>query len=219
VPPTAQHATREATTVARNIAATLHGGPSSAFDFDGLGKLGSLGHYSAVAEIMGMHISGFPAWCLWRTIYLMKMPTFNRKVRIFLDWALSVFCPPDLVQVRSSLEGGICREHFDAGEAVFYQGDLGDKVYIIESGECEVLQNRDGLDKVVAKLTAGEYFGEMAVLSDASRNATVRALTQMDVLIVSKSDFDQLKTGVPAFGEIFSSLARKRDQSVARTSA
>jgi NADH dehydrogenase len=219
VPPTAQHATREATTVARNIAATLHGRPSSAFDFDGLGKLGSLGHYSAVAEIMGMHISGFPAWCLWRTIYLMKMPTLNRKVRIFLDWALSVFCPPDLVQVRSSLEGGICREHFDAGEVVFYQGDLGDKVYIIESGECEVLQSRDGLEKVVAKLSAGEYFGEMAVLSDASRNATVRALSQMDVLIVSKGDFDQLKTGVPAFGEIFSSLARKRDQSVAKSSA
>lgn len=219
VPPTAQHATREATTVAHNIAATINNRPSSTFNFEGLGKLGSLGHYSAVAEIMGVHVSGFPAWCLWRTIYLMKMPTFNRKVRIFLDWALSVFCPPDLVQVRSSLEGGICREHFDAGEVVFYQGDLGDKVYIIESGECEVLQKREGLEKVVATLRAGDYFGEMAVLSDASRNATVRALTQMDVLIVAKGDFDQLKTGIPAFGEIFSSLARQRDQSAAKTSA
>lgn len=219
VPPTAQHATREARTVAQNIAATLHNRPGSAFSFEGLGKLGSLGHYSAVAEILGIHISGFPAWCLWRTIYLLKMPTLNRKVRIWLDWALSVFFPPDLVEVRNAAENGICRQHFEGGEVVFYQGDVGDKVYIIESGECEVLQRRDGLENVVATLGAGDYFGEMAVLTDTSRNATVRALTRMDVLLVAKGDFDLLKAGVPAFGDVFSSLARKRDQSVAKSSA
>jgi NADH:ubiquinone reductase (H+-translocating) len=218
VPPTAQHATREAKTVAQNIAATLHGGPSSAFSFEGLGKLGSLGHYSAVAEILGIKISGFPAWCLWRTIYLMKMPTLNRKVRIFLDWALSVFFPPDLVEVRNVAENGISRQHFEAGEVVFYQGDVGDKVYIIESGQCEVLQHRDNLENVVATLGAGDYFGEMAVLSDTSRNATVRAMTRMDVLLVSKGDFDLLKKAVPAFGDVFSNLASKRDQT-AKTSA
>lgn len=210
VPPTAQHAIREATTVALNVAATIHGGSKSEFAFEGLGKMGSLGHYSAVAEIMGVRLSGFPAWCVWRTIYLMKMPTLNRKVRIFLDWALSVVFPPDLVEVRTARESGICKQHFEAGEVVFYQGDVGDKVYIIESGDCEVLQERDGVQSAVATLGAGDYFGEMAVLSDASRNATIRTRTRMDVLIVSKGDFDLLKTSVPAFGQVFSDLATRR---------
>jgi NADH dehydrogenase len=212
VPPTAQHAIREATTAAHNIAATIHGGPKSAFAFEGLGKMGSLGHYSAVVEIMGVRLSGFPAWCVWRTIYLMKMPTLNRKVRIFLDWALSAVFPADLVEVRTAAESGICKQHFEAGEIVFYQGDVGDKVYIIKAGECEVLKECDGVQSTAAMLGPGDYFGEMAVLSDASRNATIRARTRMDVLLVSKSDFDLLKAGVPEFVRVFSDLATRRSE-------
>jgi NADH dehydrogenase len=219
VPPTAQHAIREATTVAHNIAATMHGGPKSVFAFEGLGKMGSLGHYSAVAEIMGIRLSGFPAWCVWRAIYLMKMPTLNRKVRILMDWVLSVIFPPDLVEVRTAIEGGICKQHFEAGEVVFYQGDVGDKVYIIESGECEVVQEKDGAQSTVAVLGGGDYFGEMAVLTDTSRNATIRARTRLDVLLVSKCDFDLLKTSVPAFGQVFSDLAMRRSTAVMKSSA
>jgi NADH:ubiquinone reductase (H+-translocating) len=208
--PTAQHAIREAKNAAQNIVATMRGGEKRAFAFEGLGKMGSLGHYSAVAEIMGMRLSGFLAWSVWRIVYLMKMPTLNRKVRIFLDWALSVVFPPDLVEVRFEAENGVCKQHFEAGEVVFYQGDVGDKVYIIESGECDVLQERDGAQTVIAKLGPGDYFGEMAVLSDTSRSATIRAHTRMDVLLVSKADFDLLKTSVPAFGQVFSDLATRR---------
>lgn len=210
VPPTAQHAIREATTAAHNIVATMHGGTKSAFAFEGLGKMGSLGHYSAVAEIMGIRLSGFLAWCVWRSIYLMKMPTLNRKVRIFLDWVLSAVFPSDLVEVRTVTGSGIHRQHLEAGEIVFYQGDVGDKVYIIESGECEVLQERDGVQVTIATLGTGDYFGEMAVLSDASRNATARARTRMNLLLVSKCDFDLLKKGMPAFDQVFSDLAMQR---------
>ena len=210
VPPTAQHAVHEARTVAANVAARMRGRSSSAFAYEGMGKLGSLGHFSAVAEIMGFCISGFPAWCLWRAIYLIKMQSFNRQVRIFVDWVLSALFPPDLVEVRTSLQSAIQRQHFEAGEVVFYQGDLGNNVYIIESGQCEVLQETNGAQSVVATLSRGEYFGEMAVLSDASRNATIRARTPMDVLLVSKNDFDLLKTSIPAFEQVFQELATIR---------
>jgi NADH dehydrogenase len=219
VPPTAQHAIREAKTVAMNVAARMHGGPGSAFAFEGLGKLASLGHFSAVAEILGIRVSGFPAWCLWRTIYLMKMPTFNRKVRIFLDWTLSVLFPPDLVEVRTSLHNAVHKQHFEAGDVVFYQGDVGDYVYIIEDGECDVLQENDGVQTLLATLKRGDYFGEMAVLSDAGRNATVRARTAMDVLLVAKHDFDLLKTSVPALGEVFWDLAASRAAASVKNSA
>jgi NADH dehydrogenase len=206
VPPTAQHATRAAELVADNIAAAIRGGQAREFTFEGLGKLASLGHYSAIAEIMGVRVSGFVAWVLWRGIYLMKMPGLNRKVRIGLDWLVALLFPPDLVQIKAASEAGIVRQHFDAGEAVFHQGDLGDNVYIIEKGQCAVLRG----DEHLADLGAGDYFGEMAVLGNVSRNATVRAVTATDVLLIPRGDFHKLKTSVPAFGAVFEELAKAR---------
>jgi NADH dehydrogenase len=210
VPPTAQHATREAKTVAGNVVACLRGEASSEFDFEGLGKLGSLGRYSAVADILGIHVSGFPAWLLWRSIYLMKMPSLYRKVRIGLDWIIALFFHPDLVQVRDIRESSFARQHFEPGDLVFLQGELGDCVYVIESGECEVFREHDGKVEHLAILHANDYFGEMAVLTDSTRNATVLARTPMDVLLIPKSEFQLLKSSVPAFGEFFSKLARSR---------
>ena len=208
VPPTAQHATRAAELAADNIAAAMRGGQARGFEFEGLGKLASLGHFSAIAEIMGVRVSGFPAWVLWRTIYLMKMPGMNRKVRSGLDWLVALLFPPDLVQIKATRESGITRQHFDAGETVFNQGDLGDNVYIIEKGQCVVLRGEEH----VADLGAGDYFGEMAVLGNVSRNATVRAVTSTDVLLIPRGDFHQLKTSVPAFGAVFEDLARRRSE-------
>ncbi|MGA8406644.1 MAG: FAD-dependent oxidoreductase [Candidatus Acidiferrales bacterium] len=210
VPPTAQHAIREAKTVAGNIAARIRGGESSEFDFEGLGKLGSLGHYSAVADILGFRVWGLPAWLLWRAIYLMKMPSLYRKVRIGLDWMIALLFHPDLVQVRDDNESSLVRQHFEPGDVVFFQGELGDCVYVIEKGECQVFRELEGKMEHLAILRADDYFGEMAVLTDSTRNATVLARTPLDVLLISKSDFQLLKSSVPAFGEFFSKLAQDR---------
>jgi NADH:ubiquinone reductase (H+-translocating) len=215
-PPTAQHAIREATTAAINIAAAIRGGQRAEFAFEGLGTLGSLGHGAAVAQILGVKLSGLVAWILWRCIYLMKMPGLNRKARIASDWALHLLFPPDLAQTKLAAESGIQNQHFEAGDVVFQQGDLGDSVYVIEDGECDVLQEEsDGSQKLLATLTPGDYFGEMAVLSDKSRNATIQARTATNVLIIPKGDFDKLRHSVPAFGEIFRALAKKRVESTA----
>jgi NADH dehydrogenase len=214
VPPTAQHAVREAATVALNIRAKIMGAPSRTFAFEGLGKLGSLGHFSAVAEILGVRVSGLAAWLLWRGIYLMKMPGIRNKVRIALDWIVALVFPPDLVQIKLLPESGIARQHFEPGEIIFNHGDLGDNVYVIEKGQCEVLRQAtnesSGALEHVADLGAGDYFGEMAVLADASRNATVRATAPSDLLLIRKNDFDLLKTSVPEFGDVFRELVRRR---------
>lgn len=119
-PPTAQHATREARRLAENIAASLRGAPKQAFSFTALGKMGSLGHRSAVAEVFGVKLSGFLAWWLWRTIYLMKLPGLDRKLRVATDWTL--FLPPDIVQLKTDRSFAIRREHFEPGEVVFPRG-------------------------------------------------------------------------------------------------
>jgi NADH dehydrogenase len=51
-----------------------------------------------VAQILGVRFSGFPAWWLWRTIYLAKLPRFEKKLRVLLDWTLDLVFSKDLVQ-------------------------------------------------------------------------------------------------------------------------
>jgi NADH dehydrogenase len=99
-PPTAQYALRQGRCLADNIAASIRGREPQPFQFKALGLLAGLGHRSAVAEIMGMKFSGFIAWWLWRTIYLMKLPGLERKLRVAIDWTLDLFFPRDIVYLR-----------------------------------------------------------------------------------------------------------------------
>jgi NADH dehydrogenase len=100
-PPTAQHALREAKVAASNIIAQHQGRPLRAFRFPGLGQLAAIGRRRGVAQIFGFKFSGFIAWLLWRTIYLSKLPRFERKVRVALDWALDLVFTKDIVQFQT----------------------------------------------------------------------------------------------------------------------
>ena len=97
-PPTAQHAIREAKTVARNIAASLAGRPLQRFDFRTIGQLAAIGRRTGVARIFGFNFSGFFAWWLWRTVYLSKLPRFEKKLRVAIDWTLDLLFAKDFVQ-------------------------------------------------------------------------------------------------------------------------
>jgi NADH dehydrogenase len=101
-PPTAQHATREGKRAAHNVAAAINGkeGDRRPFIYQTQGMLAPLGHRSAVAEIKGLRFSGFFAWLLWRGIYLGKLPGWDRKVRVTIDWFLDIFLPKDIVQLK-----------------------------------------------------------------------------------------------------------------------
>ena len=96
-PPTAQHAMREGRTVARNILALIRGEKKRAFAFSTIGLLAAIGRRTGVANILGFNFSGFIAWFLWRSIYLSKLPRFEKKVRVALDWTLDLLFAKDLV--------------------------------------------------------------------------------------------------------------------------
>lgn len=101
-PPTAQHALREGKLAARNILATLRGEPRKPFLYSTIGLLAPIGRRTGVANILGVNFSGFIAWWLWRTIYLLKLPRFEKKVLVALDWTLDVLFSKDLVHFRTS---------------------------------------------------------------------------------------------------------------------
>ena len=98
-PPTAQHAMREAKTVAQNIAAALSGRRLRPFSFKTIGLLASIGRRTGVARILGFNFSGFFAWWMWRTVYLSKLPGLDKKVRVAFDWTLDLLFPKDVCAV------------------------------------------------------------------------------------------------------------------------
>ncbi|HEV3154957.1 MAG TPA: NAD(P)/FAD-dependent oxidoreductase [Candidatus Baltobacteraceae bacterium] len=100
-PPTAQHAIREGPVLAANIVATLRGKPTKPFDYSALGMMASLGARKAVAQLPGDRVlTGFPAWFLWRSYYLSRLPGLDRKLRVAFDWTLELLFPRDISELR-----------------------------------------------------------------------------------------------------------------------
>jgi NADH dehydrogenase len=211
-PPTAQHATREAACAARNIVATLRGGRPEPFAFTALGKMGSLGRRSAVAEVCGVKLSGFLAWWLWRTIYLLKLPGLDRKLRVATDWTLDLLLPPDIVQLKTGRALGVRREYFEPGQVIFREGDRGDWLYVVTEGEVEVLKAVPGRGAApVRRLAKGDCFGEIALVSDMPRSATVRAVSSTNVLAVDRDAFQALFASLPPLRGFVEQLIASRD--------
>jgi NADH:ubiquinone reductase (H+-translocating) len=100
-PPSAQYATRQGKRLGANVLATIEGGAVEPFRFKALGSLCSLGRYRGVAVVLGVHLRGFPAWFVTRSYHLLQLPTLNRKVRVVLDWTLSLFFPRDVAALGS----------------------------------------------------------------------------------------------------------------------
>ena len=209
-PPTAQFAIRQANILAHNIVTKIRGGEMKPFMFKELGRLGALGHRSAVAQVFGVNISGFFAWWMWRSIYLMKMPGWGRRFKIMVSWTLDLFLPKDLVQLKLDKSVGISHEHFEPGEEIFHQGDLGDRIYIIANGQAEVVREDSGQEVILATLKAGEYFGEMALLKQTTRSATVRCTQPLDVLSIPKGEFSALVINLPELRNSFDSVMEQR---------
>jgi NADH dehydrogenase len=210
-PPTAQHATRQAACVAKNLFATLRGTPKQAFSFQALGKLASLGHRSAVAEVFGFKISGFLAWVMWRSIYLTKLPGFDRKLRVSTDWFLDLLLPPDIVQLKLGQSASLWREHFEPHQIIFRQGDRGDRLYIVVDGEVEMLtQDQRQHEQRLARLGPGECFGEMALVNENLRMATARSITKVNLLSLDRATFNALFATHPPLRSMFQMLIDQR---------
>lgn len=92
--PLAQNATREGPLLARNILAALRGKPTRNFRYRELGQMASLGNRQALAELPGgALLSGMPAWLLWRSYYLGRLPGWHRKTQVAMDWTLEMAFP------------------------------------------------------------------------------------------------------------------------------
>ena len=101
-PPTAQFALRQGDYLGRHLPKLLRGREVEPFRYRTLGELVSLGHRNAVGLVFGQPVTGLPAWFLWRSYYLWRLPTLLRKARVALDWTLDVVFPPDIAGLPTS---------------------------------------------------------------------------------------------------------------------
>lgn len=210
-PPTAQFAMREAKCCALNILRTIDDKPPEAFSFKVLGLLASLGQRRAVAQVLGVRFSGFLAWFAWRTIYLSKLPGMIRRLRVTLDWTLDLFFPRDITQLDVAHRGKLNVQHYEPGEAIVSQGEVGRELFLVISGEVEVVKlSADAPEELLGRLGPKEVFGERALLEDTKRTATVRAATPVDVLTVSRADFRTLVAQFRVLEEYFEKLLKER---------
>ncbi|MGG5822565.1 NAD(P)/FAD-dependent oxidoreductase [Falsiroseomonas sp. HW251] len=99
-PPTAQFAVRQARQLADNLLAVVRGAAPRPFAYRPRGMLAAVGHLNGVAALTGLSLRGLPAWLLWRAYYLSQMPTFGRKLRIFVEWSWGMLFPPDITHIR-----------------------------------------------------------------------------------------------------------------------
>jgi hypothetical protein len=93
--------------LAGNLAAVLSGHPPRPFIYANKGAIVGLGCRTGVARIGRLKISGFAAWFVFRTVYLMKMPGWARRARVALDWTMDLLFPRDYVEL------GILRSRLD----------------------------------------------------------------------------------------------------------
>jgi NADH dehydrogenase len=210
-PPTAQFALRQGAAAARNVAAAIEGRPPKPFTFTGLGEMVSLGSGAAVAELFGkIKVAGPLAWIMWRTFYLMRLPSFERKLRVWLDWNMDRVFRRDLVQLSVQRTERVTHAHYEAGQEIIRQGELADAFYVIVKGTVEVVREEDGQEKVLAQMADGDSFGELGLLQHRRRSATIRALEPVDVLVLGRSDFDLLAGTWKHLNESLAEVARAR---------
>ncbi|KAJ3028257.1 UNVERIFIED_CONTAM: hypothetical protein HDU68_002064 [Siphonaria sp. JEL0065] len=133
-------------------------------------------------------------WALDRvTFRRILMENTSRKRHLYEKFLeevklLSSLEPYERIKIADALES----ESFEDGAIVIRQGDVGDQFYIIESGEAAVTKSENGSEKKYPSLKKGDYFGELALLTDKPRQATVRAKGRLKVAKLGKAAFVRL---------------------------
>ena len=208
---TGQFAERQGRQAALNLVRTVKGEATQPFRFKALGQLCSIGGYQAVAEMFGMRISGFLAWFLWRGVYLVKLPTWSRRIKVGVDWAWDVLFPRDLSFLNTDSGQSLTRAYYRPGDFIDRQGDLARVLSVIEDGEVEMLQSTEGSPeaKVIAVLAKGDFFGE-AVLSAGHHETSARARTAVRVRQIGSTLFSQVSGAFSPFRDVLSKAIIRR---------
>jgi CRP-like cAMP-binding protein len=118
----------------------------------------------------------------------------------------------------SLLAAQVSRLPYARGESIVREGEAGDSFYLIERGTVAVtIGTGDGSTRLLNRMAAGDYFGEMSLLTGEPRSATVLAESDVAVLEIERSDFEQVLAANPALLEPISQIAARRQEAQLET--
>lgn len=112
--------------------------------------------------------------------------------------------------ILEKLEKGVNLKSYNQGDIIFREGDLGDSLYVIRTGFVKITKKHEDKDQIIAYLSQGNYFGEMALLEDEKRTASVSAFTKVEVLQVLKEDFNMLLNADTKLAEEIKDIVMER---------
>nr|POF01353.1 camp-dependent protein kinase regulatory subunit [Quercus suber] len=131
-------------------------------------------------------------WCLDRMTFrrILMDSAFQRR-RMYESFLEEVELLASLTTYeRSKIADALETTKYPAGSFIIREGDVGDKFYILEAGEAEALKR--GSDAALKSYKKGDYFGELALLDDKPRAASVRSVTETKVATLGKDGFQRL---------------------------
>ena len=205
-PPTAQFAVREGQQLAGNVLSALQGREPKAFHYVPRGAMASIGNYRAVADAMGIRLSGPIAWLMWRAFYLGMLPGMVTKLRVIIDWVFDLFAPRNLGQIEQAKKSSARMMRFTKGQTVFEPGMVANGFYTIAQGSFAISIDRGpGKAPFERVLKKGDHFGERVLFRPAKRMHTgrVEALEDSVVMRLEKDDFWRLAHTMPMMEEYF----------------
>ncbi len=99
-PPTAQLAEAQAKSAAHNLHSLIRNKDMKKFEYKSRGQMAIIGKRNGVASFFGMNISGIWAWALWRNVYISKIPKWDKRLRVLLDWTIDMFFDRDISRLK-----------------------------------------------------------------------------------------------------------------------
>lgn len=205
-PETAQFAMRQGALIGDNIVASLQDKPLKPFTFTGLGELATIGHRKAVAMVMGLRFSGLLAWFMWRTVYLMKLPGLDRKLRVMAEWTFELFFPRDINLLTPSFSSPLGEMHLEAGDSLFRCGEPAQSLYAVKQGCVEIT---DAQGQLVKSAVTGEHFGERALMGDGIWRFDATAKEPSELVAIDGDTFKTLVKSIGSLEALFKSTAQQ----------
>ncbi|MFK7957785.1 MAG: FAD-dependent oxidoreductase [Lysobacterales bacterium] len=191
-PPTAQFAERQGGQAARNILRKAAGKTTKPFSFKPVGLAAGIGGRKGVAELMGVRVSGFMAFWLWRSAFLVKLPSVLQKIKVGVDWAWELVFPREISAFSSAETQPVSRSFFAKGETLFDNHSAGRTLYALEGGDAEIVElaTQAHGERVLAVVGPGELIGGHTLNSFGGGNVALKARTNIEAISLA-GDFLQ----------------------------
>jgi CRP-like cAMP-binding protein len=113
---------------------------------------------------------------------------------------------------RKELLSRSARQAFPAGHVLCREGDAGDVLYVLAKGEARVTVDDLGVEKEVGRLGPGQFFGEQAMLSGSRRQATVTALSDLEVVAFPRAAVDAVLAKNPSARTVLATVGLQRSE-------